>query len=85
MLLGGQIAPLTTLDDERREDTAAIGAGVDADPVRPLLDLVDDRMAVDHDEPVIAFVAKERLADPAQVGAGLFFEPEARTDPRMDE
>ena len=65
---------------ERRQDAGPIGAGVDADAVRPLLDLRADRVAVDDDEAVIGVVEQERLADPAQVGLALLVE---RTPGRM--
>ena len=51
------------LDGERGEDAAMIGAGVDRDPVRPLVDLRDDGMAVDDDEAMLLGVAEERVAE----------------------
>ncbi len=66
------------LDGERRQGAAAIGAGVDADAVRPLVDRRADGVAVDDDESVVGLVDEKRLADPAQVRLALAVERDAR-------
>src|SRR5438477_11051782 len=44
------IPAIPILDRQRRQHASPIGAGINADPVRTFLDLIDDRVAVDHHE-----------------------------------
>src|SRR4051812_28831411 len=73
------------LDAERGQDSAMIGAGVDPDPVAPLVHLRDDRVAVDDDEAMLLRVAEKRLADPPQIVRILVLDGEAGADAGMDE
>jgi len=65
------------LDRKCREHAGAVGAGIDPDPVRPLLDVVADRVAVDDDEAVVALVEQERLTNPPEVGLALLVDRHA--------
>src|SRR4051812_38649862 len=71
---GVKVPALLSIDDERGQNSAAISAGVDADPVRTLLDFVADGVAVDDDAAVITVVEQERLADPTQVRLELLLD-----------
>src|SRR5206468_7344528 len=74
-----------SLDRKGRQNSAAVGPRVDADPVRPLLDGLGDGVAMDDDEAVIAVIVEERFADPPQVGLALLVELDARPNAGMDE
>src|SRR4051812_45949231 len=73
------------LDRQSREDSAFVGARVDADAIAPLLHFGADRMAVDHDEAVLTVVEQERLPDPAQVGLLLPVERNSGANAGVDE
>src|SRR5213076_3557880 len=57
-----EIPTLGPFERKRRENTRPISAGVNADAVRPLLDLRTDRVPVHDDATVVGLVEQERLA-----------------------
>lgn len=73
------------LDCQRGEDTGPIGARINADPVRLLLDFVANRVPMDDDAAVIGVVEQERLPNPAQIGLQLFLDADPWPNPRVDE
>ena len=79
------VPALRPFDADRSQDAARIGAGIDADTVRPLIDRGPDCMAVNDRKSVVGVVAEERFADPAQVGLPLLIEANARPDSRVNE
>ena len=50
-----------------------------------LLGPLDDRVAVDDDDAMVAAVVEEALADPPEVAADLLVEGDSRADSGMDE
>src|SRR4051812_15261966 len=80
-----EIPAAVLFDRERGKDPAAVGAGVDPDPIRPLLDLGADGVPMDNDKAVVSVVGKERLTDPAQVRLRLLIERSPGTNAGVDE
>ena len=67
------------------EDARTVRSRVDADPVRPFLDFLRDRMSVDDNETMVAIVPEEWCSYPPQVGLPLFLERDPGPDPGMDD
>src|SRR5581483_1449679 len=68
---------LRSLKHQARELVRAIGAGVDADAVRPELGVDSDAVPVDHDLPEVAAGFQKLVADPEQVLGALLLERDA--------
>src|SRR5688500_13008371 len=76
---------LLALQADRGERPGAVGAGIEGDPVGMLLRPLDDGVAVDDDDAMVAPVVEEAFADPAEVATDLLVERHAGADPGMDE
>ena len=83
--LGIEEPAVRSFDPQRGKHSRRIGPRVDADAVRPFLDLRRDGVAVDDDEPMIRIVEKETVPDPPQIGLPLLFESDSRPDSGMHE
>ena len=75
---GHQHRGLVLLDPQGREDARPVGAGVKANPVRPDLDRLRDRMAMHDDRLMPQLRLQEFPPDPAQVMPGLGIDRNAR-------
>src|SRR3546814_242591 len=80
-----QIAPFGPFEGDRCKDPRPVGAGIDSNPIRPLLDILADRMAVNDHQPVIADIVEEILANPTKVRRRLFLQGHAGPDAGMDK
>src|SRR5690606_29275018 len=78
-------APAFLLDDQRGEQAAAEGAGIDIDPVAAEFGRRAGRVAMDDDRRVRIPVFEKGRADPLQVVDALRLEPNARPYPGMTE
>src|SRR3546814_18515483 len=70
---------------DRGEHAGGEGTGIDADPLRAVIDGVGRRVAVDDHPRVAAARGAEGFANPAQIGARLLIERLAGADAGMDE
>src|SRR5438309_3162848 len=82
---GREVPAAVAFDRKRGQHAGAIRAGVDADPVGPLVDALENRMAVDDDAAMVVRVAEEWVANPPEVGAVLLFDGDAGADAGVDE
>src|SRR3546814_11019857 len=59
-----QIAPFGPFEGDRCKDPRPVGAGIDSTPIRPLLDILPDRMALNDHQPVLPDNVEENRATP---------------------
>ena len=79
------VPAMRSFNNQGRQHACGERSRIDSNSVRLLVYLMTNRMSVDDDEAVIAVVAKEWLADPAQVGLALMLQANARAYPGMHE
>ena len=77
--------PILPFDGERRKHSGCESTRIDPNPVRPLFDLMGDRVTVDDDIAMVRVVQQEGLADPAEVRLPLLLQDNSRPNSSVDE